>query len=54
MQNVRKFHEGHSTVGEWQGRGRVAAKEQHGNGLKATQTRPEYNTMDHQYIAFPL
>ena len=24
------FHEGHSTVGEWQGSGRVAAGERHG------------------------
>jgi hypothetical protein len=29
MHKVRNFHEGHSTVGEWQGSGRVAAGERH-------------------------
>jgi hypothetical protein len=32
MHKVRNFHEEHSTVGEWQGRSRVAAGERHGNG----------------------
>jgi hypothetical protein len=30
MHKIRNFHEGHSTVGEWQGSGRVAAGERHG------------------------
>jgi hypothetical protein len=30
MYKVRNFHEGHSTDGEWQGSGRVAAGERHG------------------------
>jgi hypothetical protein len=30
MHKVRNFHEGHSTVGEWQGIGRVVAWEWHG------------------------
>jgi hypothetical protein len=29
MHKIRNFHEGHSTVGEWQGSGR----ERHGNGM---------------------
>jgi hypothetical protein len=44
VHKIRNFHEGHSTVGEWQGsgtvvvgswpgRGRVAAWERHGNGM---------------------
>jgi hypothetical protein len=33
MHKIRNFHEGHSTVGEWQGSGMVAAREQHGNGI---------------------
>jgi hypothetical protein len=30
MHKIRNFHEGHSTVGEWQGSGRVVAGERHG------------------------
>jgi hypothetical protein len=30
MHKVRNFHEGYSTVGEWQCSGRVAAGERHG------------------------
>jgi hypothetical protein len=30
MHKIRNFHEGHSTVGEWQGSGRVLAGERHG------------------------
>jgi hypothetical protein len=30
MHKVRNFHEGRSTVGEWQGRGRVTAWKRHG------------------------
>jgi hypothetical protein len=30
MHKIRNFHEGHSTVGEWQGSGRVMAGERHG------------------------
>jgi hypothetical protein len=30
MHKIRNFHEGHSTVGEWQGSGMVAAGERHG------------------------
>jgi hypothetical protein len=33
MHKVRNFHEGRSTVGEWQGRGRGTAGERHGNGM---------------------
>jgi hypothetical protein len=32
MHKIRNFH-GHSTVGEWQGIGRVAAGERYGNGM---------------------
>jgi hypothetical protein len=30
MHKIRNFHEGHSTVGEWQGSGRGMAWELHG------------------------
>jgi hypothetical protein len=30
MHKIRDFHEGHSIVGEWQGRGREMAWERHG------------------------
>jgi hypothetical protein len=30
MYKIRNFHEGHSTVGEWKGSGRVVAGERHG------------------------
>jgi hypothetical protein len=30
MHKIRNFHEGHNTVGEWQGSGRVVAGERHG------------------------
>jgi hypothetical protein len=30
MHKIRTFREGHSTVGEWQGRGRGTAGERHG------------------------
>jgi hypothetical protein len=30
MHKIRNFHEGHSTVGEWQGSGAVVAGERHG------------------------
>jgi hypothetical protein len=30
MHMKRNFHEGHSTVGEWQGSSRVVAEERHG------------------------
>jgi hypothetical protein len=29
MHKIRNFHEGHSTVGKWQGSGRVVAGERH-------------------------
>jgi hypothetical protein len=32
MHKIRKIHEGHSTVGEWKGNGRIVAGERHGNG----------------------
>jgi hypothetical protein len=43
VHKIRTFH-GHSTVGEWQGSGRVAAGEQHGNGM-ACVNRPLYTAM---------
>jgi hypothetical protein len=33
MHKIRNFQEGHSTVGEWQGSGRVVAGERQGNGM---------------------
>jgi hypothetical protein len=30
MHKIKNFHEGHSTVGEWQGSGRETAWERHG------------------------
>jgi hypothetical protein len=42
MCKVRNFHEGHSTVGEWQGSGNVAAGERHGmceSAFKSTQVK---------------
>jgi hypothetical protein len=30
MHKIRNFHEGHSTIGEWQGSGRGTAWERHG------------------------
>jgi hypothetical protein len=33
MYKVRNFHEGHSTVGEWQGSGRIVAGSWQGNGM---------------------
>jgi hypothetical protein len=32
MHKIRKFHEGHSTIGEWHGSGRVVAGSRQGNG----------------------
>jgi hypothetical protein len=33
MHKIMDFHEGHSTVGEWQGSGRVAVRERQTNGM---------------------
>jgi hypothetical protein len=33
MHKIRNLHEEHSTVGEWQGSGRVVAGERHENGM---------------------
>jgi hypothetical protein len=33
MHKIGNFNEGHSIVGEWQGRGRGTAEERHGNGM---------------------
>jgi hypothetical protein len=33
MHKIRNFHEGHSTVGEWQDSGRFVAGERHGNSM---------------------
>jgi hypothetical protein len=33
MHKIRNFHEGHSTVGEWQGSGKGMAWERHGNDM---------------------
>jgi hypothetical protein len=33
VHKIRNFHERHSTVGEWQGSGRVVAGERQGNGM---------------------
>jgi hypothetical protein len=41
MQKIRNFHEGHSTVGKWQGSGRVVAGERHGMRESAFNTAGE-------------
>jgi hypothetical protein len=33
MHKIRNFHEGHRTVREWQGSGKVVAGERHGGGV---------------------
>jgi hypothetical protein len=45
MHKVRNFHEGHSTIGEWQGSGRVAAWERHGMCELAFNTAGEQHGM---------
>jgi hypothetical protein len=39
MHKIRNFHKGHSTVGEWQGRGRVVAGSWQGRGRVAAGER---------------
>jgi hypothetical protein len=36
MHKKMNFHEGHSTVGEWQGSGSVVVAERHGNVMGTT------------------
>jgi hypothetical protein len=45
MHKIRNFHEGHSTVGEWQGSGRGTAWEQHGMCESAFNTAGEQHGM---------
>jgi hypothetical protein len=33
MHKIKDYHKGHSTVGEWQGSGRVMAGKLHGKGI---------------------
>jgi hypothetical protein len=41
MHKIRNFHEGHSTVGEWQDSGRVVAGKRHGMCESAFKTAGE-------------
>jgi hypothetical protein len=40
MHKIRNFYKGHSTVGEWQGNGRVVAGERHGTCESASMVAP--------------
>jgi hypothetical protein len=54
MHKIRKFHEGHSTVGEWQGRGRGPAYERHGMGESAFNTVGERHGMCESAYTMPF
>jgi hypothetical protein len=56
MHKIRNFHEGHSTVREWQGRSRGTARERHGMCESAFNTAVEWHamcesTLNSQYAA---
>jgi hypothetical protein len=54
MHKIRNFHEGHNTVGEWQGSGRETVWERHGMCESAFKVPSVWHSVIQRGIYFPV